>query len=64
MKKFRVRVKETYVCYVDVEAGNMATAKEIVEKQLDDCEVIVPRDYGDMDRNISVVRELKDGVLI
>ena len=59
MKKYRVRIKEIFVCYVDVEAENKSAAYDIVEKQVEDCEIVVPRDYGDMERVISVVRALK-----
>lgn len=59
MKKFRVRIKESFVCYVDVEANDKSTAYDLVEKQVEECEIVVPRDYGDMERDISVVRELK-----
>lgn len=60
MKRFRVEVKETYRCYVDVEANNEGEAYEIVEKQVEDCDVIASRDYGHLDRDISVIRELND----
>ena len=59
MKKYRVKIKETFVCYVDVEAENKSAAYDIVEKQVEDCEIVVPRDYGDMERDISVMRVLK-----
>ena len=59
MKKFRVKIKESLVCYVDVEANNKSTAYDLVETQVEECEIVVPRDYGDMERDISVVRELK-----
>jgi len=60
MKKFRVRIKETFLCYVDVEANDKDEAYEIVEKQVMDCDVIAPRDWDDMDRDISVIRELNN----
>jgi len=60
MKKFRVRLKETFFCYVDIEAKDEDEAYEIVEKQVMDCDVIAPRDWDDMDRDISVIRELND----
>lgn len=58
MKKYRVRIKESFVCYVDVAAENKSAAHDIVEKQVENCEIVVPRDYGDMERKISVVREV------
>jgi len=60
MKKFRVEIKETYRCYVDVEAEDEDGAYEIAEKQVMDCDVIAPRDYDHFDRDISVIRELND----
>jgi len=60
MKKYRVRFKETFTCYVDVEAKDKDEAYELVEKQVDDCEVIAPRDWDDMDRDITVLRTIKD----
>jgi len=60
MKKFRVRLKETFFCYVDIEAKDEDEAYEIAEKQVMDCDVIAPRDWDDMDRDISVIRELND----
>ena len=59
MTKFRVRIKESFVCYVDVEAEDKSNAYDLVGKQVEDCEIVVPRDYGEMKRDISVVRELR-----
>ena len=59
MTKFRVRIKESFVCYVGVEAEDKSKAHDLVEKQVEDCEIVVPRDYDDMQRDISVVRELR-----
>lgn len=58
MKKFRVRIKESFVCYVDVEAEDKSRAYDLVEKQVEDCEIVVSRDYGDMERDITVIQEL------
>jgi len=60
MKKFRVQVKETFICYLDVEANDRDEAYDIVDKQVEDCDVIASRDWDDMDRDISVIRELSD----
>jgi len=60
MKKYRVRIKETFICYLDVEAKDKDEAYEIVDQQVQDCDVIACRDWDDMDRDISVLRELKD----
>jgi len=60
MKKYRVQIKETFICYLDVEAKDKDEAYEIVDQQVQDCDVIACRDWDDMDRDISVLRELKD----
>lgn len=60
MKKFRVEVKEIYRCYVDVEAEDEDAAYEIVEKRVDDCDVIASRDYDHFDRDITVGRHPDD----
>lgn len=60
MKKFRVEVKEIFRCYVDVEAKDRDEAYELVEKQVDDCEVIASRDWASIDRDIMVLRTIKD----
>lgn len=57
-KQYRVLVRETFGCYVDVCAGSRDEARALVEKQIDDCVVVVPRDYDAFDRKISV-REVR-----
>jgi len=60
MKKYRVKIKETFVCYVDVEANDKDAAYEIVENRVEDCNLIVSHDWDDMERDISVVQELSN----
>ena len=58
-KRDRVQVRETFKCYVDVCADGRDEARELVEEQVERGEIIVPRDYDDFDRKVSVVRRLK-----
>ena len=58
-KRDRVQVRETFKCYVDVCADSRDEARELVEEQVERGEIIVPRDYDDFCRKISVVRRLK-----
>jgi len=60
MKKFRVEVKETCRCYVDVEASDEDEAYEIVEKLVEGCDVVATRDYDHFDRDITVGRHPDD----
>jgi len=71
MKKFRVQVKETFICYIDVEAKDRDEAYEIVGKMAASGEIVASRDYDRSDRDISVgqhpddlIRKVEDtGVL-
>lgn len=58
-KRYRVQVREMFKCYVDVCAGSRDEARELVEEQVERGEIVVPRDYDDFDRKVSVVRRLK-----
>lgn len=58
-KNYRVQVRETFKCYVDVCADSRDEARELVEEQVERGEIVVPRDYDDFDRKVSVVRRLK-----
>lgn len=58
-KNYRVQVRETFKCYVDVCADSRDEARELVEEQVERGEIIVPRDYDDFGRKVSVVRRLK-----
>lgn len=58
-KNYRVQVRETFKCYVDVCAGSRDEARKFVEDQVDCGEIVAPRDYDDFDRKVSVVRRLK-----
>lgn len=51
-KRYRVQVRETFKCYVDVCAGSRDEALELVEEQVERGEIIVPRDYDDFDRKV------------
>ncbi len=55
-KKFRVMVKEVFKCYVEVDAANKDDARDIVERQVEDCDLIAPRDYDTFDRKVTVLR--------
>lgn len=58
-KNYRVQVREMFKCYVDVCADSRDEARKLVEDQIDCGEIVVPRDYDDFDRKISVVHRLK-----
>lgn len=58
-KRYRVMIRETFKCYVDVCADSRDEARKLVEEQVERGEIIVPRDYDDFDRTVSVVRRLK-----
>lgn len=57
--RYRVLVRETFKCYVDVCADIRDEAQRLVEGQVERGEIVVPRDYDDFDRKVSVVRRLK-----
>lgn len=58
-KNYRVQVRETFKCYVDVCADSRDEARKLVEEQVERGEIVVPRDYDDFDRKVSVVCRLK-----
>lgn len=57
--RYRVLVRETFKCYVDVCADSRDEARKLVEDQIDCGEIVAPRDYDDFDRKVSVMRRLK-----
>lgn len=58
-KRYRVMIRETFKCYVDVCADSRDEAQRLVEGQVERGEIVAPRDYDDFDRKVSVVRRLK-----
>lgn len=59
-KDYRILIREAFKCYVDVCADSRDEARKLVEEQIERGEIVVPRDYDDFDRKVSVVRRLKD----
>lgn len=59
-KRYRVLLRETFTCYVDVCADSRDEARELVEEQVECAEIVAPRDYDGFDRKVSVMRRLKD----
>lgn len=57
--RYRVLLRETFKCYVDVSADSRDEARKFVEDQVDCGEIVAPRDYDDFDRKVSVMRRLK-----
>ena len=56
-KTYRIRVREVYTAFVDVEATNGVDAIEEIERQIDNGEYVVSTDLSaDLQRKCSVVR--------
>ncbi len=58
-KRFCVMVEEMFKCYVEVDATDEDEARDIVERHVEGCDLIAPRNYDDFARNITVLRTMK-----